>query len=90
MKIKEYSELFFRDSSKHEGIEPDISNIWLNAITALFSTFWKNFSMRSKILFPEKTLNWRKEKMFVGFYLRALVFFFFLMHKVIFLVKNSI
>jgi hypothetical protein len=39
MKIKEYSELFFRDSSKHEGIEPDISNIWLNAITALFSTF---------------------------------------------------
>jgi hypothetical protein len=39
MKIKEYLEFFFRDFSKHKGVEPDISNIWLNAITALFSTF---------------------------------------------------
>jgi hypothetical protein len=38
MKIKEYSEFFFCDFSKHKGVEPDISNIWLNAITAPFIT----------------------------------------------------
>ena len=66
-KYKHEDKRILRVLPKHRCVEPDISNIWLNAITALSSPFWKSFSMKNMILFPEKTLDWRKEKMFKGF-----------------------